>query len=78
MHVGAQEGELWDAYYTGAAKLQANGFFYAAAPQVARQYLDIEQTPCVFVYKEGLQYYFYSKCYIEHFCYWCNKLKHDS
>lgn len=58
MYVGSQENELWDAYYMGASKLQAHGFFYAASPEVAQQHLDIEQTPCVFVYKEGLQYYF--------------------
>lgn len=63
MYVGSKEEELWDAYHMGASKLQAHGYFYAASPEVAQQHLDVDQTPCVFVYKEGLQYYFDGKAF---------------
>lgn len=58
MYVGPREGSLWDAYYNGACKLQPHGFFYAANSEIASQHADIEELPAVFVYKEGLHYFY--------------------
>ncbi|XP_063919866.1 protein disulfide-isomerase TMX3 [Zophobas morio] len=58
MYVGDQEGSLWDAYYSVASKMQPHGFFYAANKEVAKQHVDIDELPAVFVYKESLHYFY--------------------
>lgn len=58
MYVGVKEGVLWDTYYAGASKLQAHGFFYAASSEIASQYVDIDELPAIFVYKESLHYFY--------------------
>ena len=58
MYVGVQEGSLWTSYHSVATKFQPHGFFYAANTDIARQHVDIDELPVVFVYKEGLHYFY--------------------
>lgn len=58
MYVGEQEGPLWDAYYDVASKMQPHSFFYAANKEIAKQHVDIDELPAVFVYKESLHYFY--------------------
>ncbi|XP_044254609.1 protein disulfide-isomerase TMX3 isoform X2 [Tribolium madens] len=58
MYVGEQEGLLWEAYYDVASKLQPHGFFYSASKEIAKQHVDIDELPAVFVYKESLHYFY--------------------
>lgn len=58
MYVGSQEGHLWQSYHAVASKLQPHGFFYSANTEIAKQHVDIEELPAVFVYKESLHYFF--------------------
>lgn len=78
MYVGQQDGSLWEAYYMVASKMQPHGFFYAASTEIAKQHVDVEELPALFVYKEGLHYFysgllkffFYSvKCILNQFKY---------
>lgn len=58
MFVGNQEGLLWDAYYSVAIKFQPHGFFYSANTEIAKQHVDLDELPAVFVYKESLHYFY--------------------
>ncbi|KRT79210.1 Thioredoxin [Oryctes borbonicus] len=58
MYVGTQEGPLWDAYYSVATKFQPHGFFYSANTDIAKQHVDLDELPAVFVYKESLHYFY--------------------
>ncbi|KAI4470271.1 protein disulfide-isomerase tmx3 [Holotrichia oblita] len=58
MYVGVQDGVLWDAYYSVAIKFQPHGFFYSASTDIAKQHVDLDELPAVFVYKESLHYFY--------------------
>lgn len=58
MYVGSQEGPLWEIFYDAALKLQPHGFFYSATEEIAKQHVDIDELPAVFVYKESLHYFY--------------------
>lgn len=58
MYVGPHVGPLWDVYYATAVKMQAHGFFFSASTEIAKQHVDIDELPAVFVYKESLHYFY--------------------
>ncbi|XP_017778082.1 PREDICTED: protein disulfide-isomerase TMX3 [Nicrophorus vespilloides] len=58
MYVGSQDGPLWNVYHGVATRLQAHGFFYSASTDIAKQHVDIDELPAVFVYKESLHYFY--------------------
>ncbi|KAK9731051.1 Thioredoxin [Popillia japonica] len=58
LYVGIQDGALWDAYYSVAIKFQPHGFFYSANTDIAKQHVDLDELPAVFVYKESLHYFY--------------------
>lgn len=57
MYVGYQEGPLWDAFFEVASKMQQHAFFYAASNEIAKQHVDIEELPAVFVHKENVHFF---------------------
>lgn len=61
MYVGNQNSLLWDAFYAVAVQMQPHCFFYSANEEIAKQHVDIEKLPAVFVYKESLHYFYPSK-----------------
>ncbi|XP_019875387.1 protein disulfide-isomerase TMX3 isoform X2 [Aethina tumida] len=57
MYVGYQEGPLWDAFFEVASKMQQHAFFYTASNEIAKQHVDIEELPAVFVHKENVHFF---------------------
>ncbi|KAJ8951275.1 hypothetical protein NQ318_008178 [Aromia moschata] len=60
MYVGRQDDNLWTSYLDVASKMQPHGFFYFAKEEIAKQHVDMDEVPAVFVYKDGL-HTFYSE-----------------
>lgn len=58
MYVGQPEGPLWEAYFLTASKLQPFAFFYSGTAEIAKNKIDIDETPVVFVYKENTHYFY--------------------
>lgn len=61
MYVGPQEGPLWDAYQLTATKLQPYGFFYSGNAEITKHQVDTDELPIIFVYKEGMHYFYPSE-----------------
>ncbi|XP_063235483.1 LOW QUALITY PROTEIN: protein disulfide-isomerase TMX3 [Bacillus rossius redtenbacheri] len=53
VYVGEQEGPVWAVYSDVAENFQAQGFFYAVSPEIAKNYVNLKNTPSVFVFKEN-------------------------
>lgn len=58
IHVGQQNGILWDTYHLVAEFFQPYGFFYATSLDIAEKHFEIDTLPAVLVYKERNHKYF--------------------
>lgn len=58
VYVGQRDGLLWNAYYSGAIKLQPHGFFYSTNTDIASQHTVVDRLPAIFVYKENAHYFY--------------------